>query len=289
MLGPLRTALGMCVVMVAATAATCLAAPEASTSHQPPPEPLRPGRLLASLAAPLRNADFAWVFATRLIFQMGVYTVQEFLQFYFRDAVQLPPGLSPEAAVSYGMLCLMTAAMLTAAAGGLLSDALGGRRKALVYAAGALMSASCLAVAFSGRSMGMTLLLLSLFGLGYGCYLVRPPPRAARRSWRTRPLRRGSRRPPPPPPHAQAVDFAMVLDVLPHPDDAAKDMAVWSVALTLPQMLATPIGGLLLDEVQRRATRSDPGSILGYQCVFSLAAFYLVLSTVLVSQIKGVR
>lgn len=81
----------------------------------------------------------------------------------------------------------------------------------------------------------------------------------------------------------------MVLDVLPHPDDAAKDMAVWSIALTLPQMLATPIGGLVLDEVQRRATRTDPGSILGYQCVFSLAAFYLLLSTVLVSNIKGVR
>ena len=81
----------------------------------------------------------------------------------------------------------------------------------------------------------------------------------------------------------------MVLDVLPHPDDAAKDMAVWSIALTLPQMLATPIGGLVLDEVQRRALESDPDSILGYKCVFTLAAAYLLLSTVLVSNIKGVR
>jgi hypothetical protein len=81
----------------------------------------------------------------------------------------------------------------------------------------------------------------------------------------------------------------MVLDVLPHPDDAAKDMAVWSIALTLPQMLATPTGGILLDQFQRIGRASDPESALGYQVVFALAAFYLVLSTVLVSNIKGVK
>jgi hypothetical protein len=87
----------------------------------------------------------------------------------------------------------------------------------------------------------------------------------------------------------QAVDFAMVLDVLPHPDDAAKDMAVWSIALTLPQMLATPSGGVLLDEFQRIGKQTDPDSVLGYKLIFLLAAFYLLLSTVLVSQIKGVK
>ena len=171
-LGPVRTASGMGVVMVAAMAATCLAAPEASTAAQPAAHPLRLRRVLLDLASPLRDADFAWVFATRLIFQMGVYTVQEFLQFYFRDAVELPAGMGAETAVSYGMLCLMTAAMLTAAAGGALTDLLGGRRKILVYAAGALMCASCMAVVLLGRSMRVTLLLLTIFGLGYGLSLI---------------------------------------------------------------------------------------------------------------------
>lgn len=256
-IGPSTTAVGMSLVMLTCMAATCVTSVEEDTSMQPPPPPLRPLRLLSDLVSPLRNHDFAWVFATRLIFQMGVYTVQEFLEYYFRDAVQLPAETSPETAVSYGMLCLMTSAVLTAAAGGVLTDVLGGRRKILVYLAGGTMSAVCIAVVFMPRDMLTTLLLLTVFGLGYGCYL--------------------------------AVDFAMVLDVLPHPDDAAKDMAVWSIALTLPQMLATPTGGVMLDEFQRIGKLSDPQSVLGYKLVFALAAFYLLLSTVLVSRIKGVK
>lgn len=83
----------------------------------------------------------------------------------------------------------------------------------------------------------------------------------------------------------------MVLDVLPDPSDAAKDMAVWSIALTLPQMLATPTGGVLLDTFQRigKAGGANPDSVLGYQVVFILAAGYLLLSTVLVRNIKGVK
>jgi MFS family permease len=87
--------------------------------------------------------------------------------------VRLPPGTSPETAVSYGMLCLMTAAVLTAAAGGIATDLMGGRRKVLVYMAGGIMSVSCMAVVFLEREMHVTLVLLTIFGLGFGCYLVR--------------------------------------------------------------------------------------------------------------------
>ena len=82
----------------------------------------------------------------------------------------------------------------------------------------------------------------------------------------------------------------MVLDVLPDPSDAAKDMAVWSIALTLPQMLATPIGGVLLDHFQAVGRqREPPTAALGYQVVFTLAAGYLLASTVLVQRIRGVK
>eukprot|EP00304_Pavlova_gyrans_P011798 CAMPEP_0206039370 /NCGR_PEP_ID=MMETSP1466-20131121/4713_1 /ASSEMBLY_ACC=CAM_ASM_001126 /TAXON_ID=44452 /ORGANISM="Pavlova gyrans, Strain CCMP608" /LENGTH=80 /DNA_ID=CAMNT_0053414005 /DNA_START=29 /DNA_END=268 /DNA_ORIENTATION=- len=80
------------------------------------------------------------------------------------------------------------------------------------------MAASCSLVVVTDGGLAATLVLLAVFGLGFGCYL--------------------------------AVDFAMVLDVLPDASDAAKDMAVWSIALTLPQMLATPVGGFLLDAFQ---------------------------------------
>lgn len=80
----------------------------------------------------------------------------------------------------------------------------------------------------------------------------------------------------------------MLLDVLPDMDDAAKDVAVWSTALTLPQMLATPVGGFLLDSFQALGRRSDPESILGFQVIFLLAGAYLSLSVALVRNVKGV-
>src|ERR1043165_1415074 len=48
----------------------------------------------------------------------------------------------------------------------------------------------------------------------------------------------------------QAVDWALASDVLPSQDDYAKDMGVWHVAFTFPQVIATPIAGFLLDKFQ---------------------------------------
>ena len=41
------------------------------------------------------------------------------------------------------------------------------------------------------------------------------------------------------------------MDVLPEEKEKAKDIAVWHQALVLPQALATPIGGLVLDLFER--------------------------------------
>jgi hypothetical protein len=44
---------------------------------------------------------------------------------------------------------------------------------------------------------------------------------------------------------------AAAADVLPSESDYAKDMGIWHVWFTLPQVLAVPIGGVLLDMFQR--------------------------------------
>src|SRR5436305_13228801 len=38
---------------------------------------------------PRRDPDFAWVLLTRLVMMLGIYTVQDFLHFYMRDAVRV--------------------------------------------------------------------------------------------------------------------------------------------------------------------------------------------------------
>jgi len=63
---------------------------------------------------------------------------------------------------------------------------------------------------------------------------------------------------------------------------------VWHVAMVLPQVIATPIAGFLLDNFQRVGkAQSIPN--LGYTVIFLVAVVYFVLGTVFVKQIKGAR
>ena len=57
-------------------------------------------KALSDMGTPFGNHDFRWVFISRLFVQMGIYTVQEYLLYYVKYAVQTPEGLSAEAAVS---------------------------------------------------------------------------------------------------------------------------------------------------------------------------------------------
>jgi hypothetical protein len=50
-------------------------------------------------SVPFQNHDFLWVFVSRLLVQMGIYTVQEYLLYFLGYAVDLPPGMTAEQAV----------------------------------------------------------------------------------------------------------------------------------------------------------------------------------------------
>jgi len=216
-----------------------------------------PGQVLNSMLLPLRDHDFFWVFVTRFLMQQGVYTVQEFLQFFMADAVALPVGMAAETAVSLTMLALMAAAISSAAAAGVISDRIGGKRKMLVYQAGATMASStCAMLLWPGFSW--ILFTACLFGLGYGTFL--------------------------------AIDFALVMDVLPNKEDAAKDLAVYHAALVLPQVLATPLAGTVLDIFQSEKQPGNPAGThaRGYQIVFMMAAAYFVLATFLIKKVRKV-
>ena len=83
----------------------------------------------------------------------------------------------------------------------------------------------------------------------------------------------------------QSVDFALVMDVLPHDRDKAKDIAVWHQALILPNALATPIGGVILDYFQ--SVDCELG--LGYIILFVVTAVYFCVSGIFVLKIKRAR
>jgi len=221
--------------------------------------PFRWSEFLHGVIEPLRDHDFRWVFWTRFLMVMGTFTVQEFLQFFMRDVVKdfslfgQVVAQNAESAVSFFILGLLVGAIISSLAAGVLSDRFG--RKFMVYISSALQAIVPLIFIFYSP-FGLVVGLGLIFGLGYGAY--------------------------------QAVDWALASDVLPSQDDYAKDMGVWHVAFTFPQVIATPIAGFMLDKFQVIGAQNGAPT-LGYTAIFSLATLYFILGTVLVRQIRKVR
>lgn len=224
-----------------------------------PSPPFRLGGFLRGVIEPLRDHDFRWVFWTRFLMVMGTFTIQEFLQFFMRDVVKdfalfgRVVAQNAESAVSFFVLGLLLGAIVSSLAAGILSDRFG--RKFMVYVSSALQAIVPIVFIFYAP-FGLVVGLGLVFGLGFGAY--------------------------------QAVDWALASDVLPSQEDYAKDMGVWHVAMTFPQVIATPIAGFLLDRFQAVGAQSGAPN-LGYTVIFLLATLYFVFGTVLVRQIRKVR
>jgi MFS family permease len=132
-------------------------------------------------------------------------------------------------------------------AGGWLSDRTG-RRRPFVLAAGVIIALALVAIAFS-HSFALFLAAVTLFGLGEGLYL--------------------------------AVDLALATDVLPDPDDAAKDMGVMNIANALPQSLVPILAAPIL------AIGAGPGN--NYSALFLIGAIVAVAGSLLVRFVRGAR
>jgi Na+/melibiose symporter-like transporter len=195
---------------------------------------------------PRRNPDFAWVLATRLLMMLGIYTIQTFLQYYMRDVVRVS---HPEQQTTNFVILVSLASLLSAFIAGWLSDRFG--RKRMIYLAGGLMGVVGL-VFILDHMLVVVLAAGAIFGLGYGIY--------------------------------QSVDWALVADVLPSHRHYARDMGVWNISLSLPQVIAPVIGGPLID-----AFTSNGQTVLGYQILFGLAIIYCLLGTVTIRYIRAVK
>ena len=201
--------------------------------------------------APLRTHDFFWVLATRFFNTFGIWTIAPYIAYFFRDVVGSKEyGFQ----ASLWLLAVIGGGAVPAVIGGFVSDSLGGRRKVFVYISSAIQSAVSAVLLFTLISNLPVLYVLGIvFGLGFGAY--------------------------------QAVDWALACDVLPDRDrSAAKDMALFHVSFTLPQVLAPALAGQLLFRLNALY-----GNNFGYRIVFASAAIWFLFSLVFVRQIRGVR
>lgn len=199
---------------------------------------------------PRRSPDFTWVVVTRMLVMMGINLVSLFLLYYMQDVAKAP---SAEAATSFfGVILTITATLSTFFAGAA-SDRFG--KKKMVYLSGALMATVGAAFILApyllpGHVLTAAYVAGAVYGLGYGAYI--------------------------------SVDWALVAAVLPSGKTFARDMGIWNIGVTIPQVLAAVFGGWMLSLGLALGSQ-----LLGYTLIFGSFVFFCVAGTVTVRYIKG--
>lgn len=237
---------------------TVLGIKETPLRQKPPP--IQWGPYVRSLwIDPKKYPDFAWVWITRALVMLGFYSVLPFVNYYFMDVIDTPPEKVSLVATELMGVILLTSS-ISGILGGYLSDRIG--RKRVVYVANSAIALMSIFFIFC-RTVPETMLVGCLFGLGFGAYT--------------------------------SVDWALGTDVLPTKSNAAKEMAVWHIAMTLPQSIAAPLAGGLIEAFGKTVTPGgEDGSIAhytiaGYSAVFILCAACFALGAYFLKNVRGVR
>lgn len=160
--------------------------------------------------SPRKNPDFFWVFVGRLLLYTGYFAVTGYNLFILQDHVGLgDEGVGQVAVLGLVALLGMLPAIIIA---GALSDKLR-RRRIFIFISSALVGLGMLFPLFSPTSTSM-LIMSFVAGIGFGAF--------------------------------QAVDQALMTEVLPDASSYGKDLGVVNIAATLPQTLAPGVGGAIV-------------------------------------------
>jgi MFS family permease len=192
---------------------------------------------------PRRSPDFAWVFASRFLLVIGYAFLVTYQAYYLLAQVGVRKR-DVAHTIFLGTLTQSAVLVATALITGKLSDRTG-RRKIFVLAAALVYGLALFVVAGAGDVRGY-LIGTALGGLGFGMYM--------------------------------AVDLALVVDVLPDPDHAAKDLGVLNIAGALPFSLAPALAPAILG--------LSGGS---YRVLFAVAGACAIAGAACILPVKGAR
>ena len=109
---------------------------------------------------------FIWWVVNRLLFLAAIGSVQGFVQYFLADVLLVP---EPATTTTYLMMIIAIFLLISALAGGYLSDKLG--RAKLVGAAGLIAAAGTVLLLFS-KSIPMVIISGSIIGLGTGLFFT---------------------------------------------------------------------------------------------------------------------
>ncbi|BBH67345.1 MFS transporter [Actinoplanes sp. OR16] len=189
---------------------------------------------------PREHPDFGWAFLGRFLLYLGYFGISNYQLYILQDHI----GLGDDAVDFVPVLGIASLAtmLISIAIGGPLSDRVG-RRKVFIYASSIICAAGLVGPWLLPTKTGMLIFAL-VTGFGFGFF--------------------------------QSVDTALVTQVLPAQEDAAKDLGVVNIAATLPQVLAPGIAGAIV-------------VAFGYGSLFPIAIVLMVLGGFAVAPIKTVR
>lgn len=205
------------------------------------------GRFLGTFwTNPLRHPDFGLAWWSRLLITLAMFMFTTYRLLYMQDRMDLSLA-EATATVAFGVLLYTIALLAAAAVSGWLSDRLR-RRKVFVAGSTLLFGIGTLVLAHAGTIEQFYVAEL-IMGLAYGVY--------------------------------SAVDTALVVDVLPDPERAGKDLGVVNIANMIPQSLAPALGLWLLQA-------GSPGA-QNYTLMLWVAAIVAVIGALVVLPIRRVR
>ena len=206
-----------------------------------------PTSWLAGLLRPWRHANFRWVFLTRGFVMLGLALFMTYIEYYFARVGGRTDFVQATAVIA--ILSLLGAVASTLLVG-VVSDRIG-RRAPIVCIASAFMAAAALVFVLAPAQAPLWPLGIC-FGLGYGAYM--------------------------------SVDVALAVDALPSLHAAGQDLGIWSMASTLPGVIAPVLGSaviVLASVVGQTAS--------GYRGIFALATIFLILGAFLVLKVRESR
>ena len=160
---------------------------------------------------PRTSPDFAWAFTSRFLLITAYAFLVTYQAYYLLEHLGSSEDDVPQQ-IYLGTVCQSVALVTTALVTGRLSDRTG-RRKTFVLTAAVIYGLALFLIASAGDVNGY-LVGMAVSGVGFGMYM--------------------------------AVDLALVVDVLPDTDHAAKDLGVLNVAGALPFSLAPGIAPAIL-------------------------------------------
>lgn len=196
---------------------------------------------------PRKHPDFGWTWLTKFFVMFGYAGIATFLPLYLITRF----GLDEQGAVStilLANLASMAAMAISSPLGGYLSDRIG-KRRPFVAVAGLVMVVGLVILAVA-PSVEIVIVAQAIIGLGAGSFL--------------------------------SVDLALATEVLPNPDDVAKDLGVLNIANALPQSIAPAIAPGII-------ALGAATPLGGYPTWYLFGALVALAGAVLVYRIKGVE